>query len=519
MADDKRLQSTGFEPRHSILRMSGYAAAAAFCAVSVGANLQYGLSLGRNPIDKATYAVASVAADVFKIAAPLLALNLWSKRFHILAIAGLVLWLGCVGWSMASAVGFVLSSRGDAIAERAAEAATRHGWEAKVERAENQLATLGKHRPPDVIKAELASATVPLHIWRRSRQCLDLTLEESRLACAPVLGLRKELAAAEAAERLEAQVVAGRTQLATASVAGSIADPQASALARLIGADEGTIRTGIALLLAGLIEVGSALGFTLVSVATARDPPPPSAPGHVSGSANTARRHANAQHEVVAHANACRVQAGRVATARNPPPPSDPQHVPGSANTARRGTNAQYAIVAHANERLVQAGQEVQTAGNITAHRPDRARWHIPPPSPNHAPGSVACREANRRHPMPTRSLEDWIQTRLKVNATGQIPAREAYADFCHLARAMDIEPCTETRFGRDFSARIIGLGGIKVKRRDRAYYTGVSLAAQNLQVSLAAAQLRTGSTLVAMGTAEPSRLRMRAEGTRAPDS
>jgi hypothetical protein len=121
---------------------------------------------------------------------------------------------------MASAVGFVLSSRGDAIAERAAEAATRHGWEAKVERAESQLATLGKHRPLDVINAELASAAVPLHIWRRSRQCLDLTLEESRLACAPVLGLRKELAAAEAAERLEAQLVAGRTQLATGSVAG-----------------------------------------------------------------------------------------------------------------------------------------------------------------------------------------------------------------------------------------------------------------------------------------------------------
>jgi len=502
MADDTRLQSAGFEPGRRILRMSGYAAAAAFCAVSVGANLQYGLSLGRNPIDKATYAVASVAADIFKMAAPLLALSLWSKRFHILAIAGLVLWLGCVGWSMASAVGFVLSSRGDAIAERAAEAATRHGWEAKVERAENQLATLGKHRPPDVIKAELASAAVPLHIWRRSRQCLDLTLEESRLACAPVLGLRKELAAAEAAERLEAQLVAGRTQLATGSAAGSVADPQASALARLTGADEGTIRTGIALLLAGLIEVGSALGFTLVSVATARNPPPPSAPGHAPGSVNTARRHANAQHEVVANTNECRVQAGPVAAApvaaaRNPPPPSAPGHVPGSVNTAHPHANAQHGVVAHANERLVQAGQEVQTAGNITAHRPSRPRWHIPPPSPNHAPGSVACRETTRQHPTPTRLLEAWIQARLKVDATSQIPAREAYADFCHWARAMDIEPCTETRFGRDFSARIVELGGIKVKRRDRAYYYGVSLAAQNLQVPLAAEQLRNGSTWV----------------------
>jgi hypothetical protein len=57
------------------------------------------------------------------------------------------------------------------------------------------------------------------------------------VACGPVLGLRKELAAAEAADRLETQLVAGRAQLATVPVAGIIADPQASALARLTGAD------------------------------------------------------------------------------------------------------------------------------------------------------------------------------------------------------------------------------------------------------------------------------------------
>src|SRR5436189_6066337 len=121
MADDKIQQPLDVEPRHRILRMSGYLAAAAFCAVSVGANLQYGLSLGKSPIDKATFAAASVAADVFKMVAPLLALSLWSKRFHILAITGLALWLGCVGRSMASAVGFVLSSRGEVNAVRAAE--------------------------------------------------------------------------------------------------------------------------------------------------------------------------------------------------------------------------------------------------------------------------------------------------------------------------------------------------------------------------------------------------------------
>ena len=138
------------------------------------------------------------------------------------------------------------------------------------------------------------------------------------MACAPVLGLRKELAAAEAAERLEAQLVAGRAQLATASVAGSVADPQASALARLTGADEGTVRTGIALLLAGLIEVGSALGFTLVSMATARNPQPPSStPWRVAGSSDAARPHAHARRSTTPKVRERRVQTRHKTAAGN----------------------------------------------------------------------------------------------------------------------------------------------------------------------------------------------------------
>ena len=310
-------QNRASSSNRQILKVVGYAAAAAFCAVSVCANLRYGLSLGKNPMDKATYAIASVAADIFKMAAPLLALSLWERRFRILAVMGFVLWLGCVSWSMTSAAGFVLSSRGEAIADRAAEAATRHGWEAKVERAESQLATLGRHRPADVIKAELASVAVAPHIWRRSRQCADLALEESRLACAPVLGLRKELAAAEAAERLETQLVAGRAQLATVAVAGSVADPQASALAKLTGVDEATIRTYVALLLAALIEAGSALGFTLVSVATAHNPPPP-APRACAGSGqHGASARQRATHASATNSMTRRVQTGLVVGSAN----------------------------------------------------------------------------------------------------------------------------------------------------------------------------------------------------------
>ena len=69
------------------------------------------------------------------------------------------------------------------------------------------------------------------------------------------------------------------------------------------------------------------------------------------------------------------------------------------------------------------------------------------------------------------------------VHRCGRIRAREAYTDFCCWARVTDIDPGTETRFGRDLSARITELGGAKVKRRDRAYYDGVSLTLPNVEV------------------------------------
>ena len=78
--------------------------------------------------------------------------------------------------------------------------------------------------------------------------------------------------------------------------------------------------------------------------------------------------------------------------------------------------------------------------------------------------------------------LDRWVQTRLNIVLVGSIPAREAYADFCCWARTVGIEPCTETRFGRDFTARVIPLGGVKVKRRDRAYYHGVMFKAPGVQ-------------------------------------
>jgi hypothetical protein len=66
---------------------------------------------------------------------------------------------------------------------------------------------------------------------------------------------------------------------APVSMAGGDADPQATTLASLIGADDARIRAGIAFLLALILEAGSALGFAIVATAT-KGLPPPAASDH-----------------------------------------------------------------------------------------------------------------------------------------------------------------------------------------------------------------------------------------------
>jgi hypothetical protein len=66
-------------------------------------------------------------------------------------------------------------------------------------------------------------------------------------------------------------------------------------------------------LLAGIIEVGSALGFTLISMATARNPQPPSTTRHVAGSSNSAGPQAHARRSTGSQARERRVQTRHAA--------------------------------------------------------------------------------------------------------------------------------------------------------------------------------------------------------------
>jgi hypothetical protein len=227
--------------------------------------LGFGWTLGANTVDRTAYVATGIAIDALKVGLPLLAMLLRANRHRALAVCAVAMWISCTGWSTNAALGFAASTRGETVAQRIADAKARASWEATVERAERQIADLASHRPVAVVKAELHAAVVLGSVWQRTKECTDITVAESRAACAEVLRLRQELATAEAMERLESKVVAGRAQLATGTVAGTDADPQATALASLTGVDQVHIRAGISLLLALILEMGSALGFAIIA--------------------------------------------------------------------------------------------------------------------------------------------------------------------------------------------------------------------------------------------------------------
>ena len=214
--------------------------AGAFCLVTISANAMFALGLGTSLPEKIVCVVMSVSADAFKCVAVLVCLRLWLQRRFVLAGVSCVLGLLCLGWSMLSAMGFALSVRDMTQAAHVQIADQYNGWTAVVRRAGEQLGSVQRHRPEQVIQAELAAQMVPAPIWKRTQACTELTLPESHTACARVLALRQELAAAQSAQALEERVDEARRHLATAPVVGLTADPQVAGLAAMLGTEEPT---------------------------------------------------------------------------------------------------------------------------------------------------------------------------------------------------------------------------------------------------------------------------------------
>src|SRR5439155_25391804 len=126
---------------------------------------------------------------------------------------------------------------------------------------EQQLAALSRPRPPrpaKTVREALVGERVPSGIWRDSNECGSI--QESihfAKACAQVVQLRRELAAAQDYERLSARAGELRKSLAAAPIIAT-SDPLPAAFSATLGRVLPIGGTeGVALLLTMVVEIMS----------------------------------------------------------------------------------------------------------------------------------------------------------------------------------------------------------------------------------------------------------------------
>jgi len=146
--------------------------------------------------------------------------------------------------------------------QRAAATANYKDMRADTKRAQDQLTWIPAHRPPETVSAEL-NVHKAQRFWLVTNECTDVKGKSAREYCQQFHKLNAELASGVEAQKLETRITDIGTKLARAA-GGSVmaeADPQASVLAKVTGVEIETVQTGLALLVALLIEIGSGFGM------------------------------------------------------------------------------------------------------------------------------------------------------------------------------------------------------------------------------------------------------------------
>jgi hypothetical protein len=125
---------------------------------------------------------------------------------------------------------------------------------------EREIELLKNPRPVKVIQAEVEAMKIDMAIWRRSAQCSDISRDDTKEACAPVLELYKERGAAARKAELDPQLTAARTRLMGIEPPKA-ADPQAEAIAKASGLTETTVSYLMIAILGLAIETVTCFGI------------------------------------------------------------------------------------------------------------------------------------------------------------------------------------------------------------------------------------------------------------------
>ncbi len=208
------------------------------------------------------YGVLGGVADALKAILPLAIAAAILAGQKPRAVAGIILFVAFSAYSFTSELGLYALGR-DAVASEAA--ADKESFaDLKQERAKiaARLKELGPQRPAGTVRGDVAALKAQRY-WQTSNECSAPSWSMERDLCAKIEKLQGELASAEEAEKLRLKDDGLATKLESIDVAAALrsTDAQAESLARLTGISAASIKDGLAIMVAVLIELGSGLGL------------------------------------------------------------------------------------------------------------------------------------------------------------------------------------------------------------------------------------------------------------------
>lgn len=173
--------------------------------------------------------------------------------------------------SMIAVDGVLMRLRSDASDTRARDASTYASAKAERDRLAGELAKVATARTTSEVRADMDRARVPSSTWSATRECTDADLLRGPVnaaGCKPILDLRQEMAAAIRKADVERDLAAARARLDTIEGEAApprAADPQAHALAGLLGWSEASVAYGLIALLGFALEIVACLGVWLLA--------------------------------------------------------------------------------------------------------------------------------------------------------------------------------------------------------------------------------------------------------------
>lgn len=244
-----------------VIGLLGLAASLVLLLVSMSMNYRFGFQLGRTPEDGYIYGAASAAADVLKALAPFLLFAAIRNRHWTQATAALLVWGVCTGYALTAALGHAALNRADVTAARAQKADWYGDLKQDRERLLQKAKWIPGARPPEAVAAEMGNFRAHKW-WKSSSECASPRGRGMTRWCERYRKLASEYASAIEGKQVQAELAVISHKLEERREKGAVTegDPQVLVLASLSGQDKAIIATGLIILVAILLEVGSGLG-------------------------------------------------------------------------------------------------------------------------------------------------------------------------------------------------------------------------------------------------------------------